>query len=134
LFQLLERKRKEFPRFYFLSNDDLFELLGNTKDPSRVNKHINKCFPGIKKLELLQTSVPSRGRNIETFEVVALTSPEGEIIRLNSKIPCELGVENWLKHVERMMRETLKKLLMGTCLGMKKKDTNKSMAWVDKWV
>jgi len=130
----LERKRKEFPRFYFLSNDDLFELLGNAKDPSRVNKHVKKCFEGIKKLELNQTSVPSRGRNIEAFEVIALTSPEGENIRLNTKIPCELGVESWLKNVEKMMRETLKKLLMNTCQGMKKKDANKSMAWVDKWV
>lgn len=33
LFQLLERKRKEFPRFYFIYNDDLFELLGNAKEP-----------------------------------------------------------------------------------------------------
>jgi hypothetical protein len=53
---------------------------------------------------------------------------------LNTKIPCELGVESWLKNVEKMMRETLKKLLMNTCQGMKKKDANKSMAWVDKWV
>jgi len=51
LFQLLERKRKEFPRFYFIQNDDLFELLGNAKDPSRVNKHVKKCFEGIKRLE-----------------------------------------------------------------------------------
>lgn len=36
LFQLLERNRKEFPRFYMLSNDDLFEILGNSKDPDRV--------------------------------------------------------------------------------------------------
>lgn len=36
LFQLLERNRKEFPRFYLLSNDDLFEILGNSKDPDRV--------------------------------------------------------------------------------------------------
>jgi dynein heavy chain len=48
--QLLERKRKDFPRFYFVSNDDLFELLGNSKDEDKVNKHIKKCFEGVKML------------------------------------------------------------------------------------
>ena len=41
---LLETKRGAFPRFYFLANDDLFELLGNSRDPGKVNKHIKKCF------------------------------------------------------------------------------------------
>lgn len=52
LFNLLERKRRDFPRFYFLANDDLFELLGNSKDPQRVNKHIKKCFEGLAKLNI----------------------------------------------------------------------------------
>jgi len=40
-------------------------------------------------------------------------------------------VESWLKAVEKMMRETLKKLLKGTQEGIKKKE---GMKWVDKWI
>ena len=53
--QFLEGKRGLFPRFYFLSNDDLLEIIGQAKEPEPIQKHIKKIFEGTHSLGIRTT-------------------------------------------------------------------------------
>lgn len=66
----LESKRQLFPRFYFLSNDELLQILANAADIKAVEKHINKCFDNITGLLLVDTGgIP---------DIIGMRSGEGE--------------------------------------------------------
>ena len=46
----MEACRMEFPRLYFLSNTQMVELMGISRNPKMMLPTAKKCFPGIQSL------------------------------------------------------------------------------------
>jgi len=97
----LEKQRAQFPRFYFVGDDDLLEIIGNAKDPVKVLRHLPKMFAGIASLKL---SEDGKGKEIE-----GMSSREGEIVPFEETIDVKecKSIHDWLRKVEAQMRNTL---------------------------
>lgn len=122
----LETKRQIFPRFYFVSNDDLLEILGQSRNPQAVQPHLLKCFDNIKSLDL-QVGGPS---NKKQNEATGMRSADGEQVKFDNTVVLDGPVEGWLCLVEDEMRRTLRKQ-MGECRVAHKKQ--KKDKWITEW-
>lgn len=45
---MMQEKRSAFPRFYFIGDDDLLEILGQATNPTVILSHLKKLFAGQK--------------------------------------------------------------------------------------
>ncbi|XP_062985188.1 dynein axonemal heavy chain 6 [Elgaria multicarinata webbii] len=106
----LESKRVIFPRFYFLSNDELLEILAQTRNPQAVQPHLRKCFDSISKLEFAFMAPAEGEEKVLTNDILAMLSPEGERVGLGKGLKARGNVEDWLGKVEEAMFSSLRRL------------------------
>ena len=135
----LERKRQCFPRFFFLSNSELLEILSETKDPTRVQVHLKKCFEGIAKLsfdkdlEVTQSCLESLVAVLNLcffFQVTEMVSFSEEVIPLVQQISTVKArgqVDKWLAELEIQMRLCLRQQIENALALYATKDVTESI-------
>ncbi|XP_072503821.1 dynein axonemal heavy chain 14 [Notamacropus eugenii] len=99
--EYLEVKRMIFPRFYFLSNAELIDILAESKNPEAIQPHLMKCFENIRQLFIWK-------KEIGPPLVTLLISAEGETLLLPKKVRVRTSVEQWLVNVEKSMFDMVK--------------------------
>ncbi|TIC08181.1 hypothetical protein E3Q16_00047 [Wallemia mellicola] len=101
--EYLERERSSFPRFYFVGDEDLLEIIGNSKDILRIMKHLKKMFAGISNVILDE----------DITEIQAMVSKEGEVVKFSNAIQLKdyPKINDWLAKIESEMRTSLADLL-----------------------
>ncbi len=128
--EYLERERASFPRFYFVGDEDLLEIIGNTKNVARLQKHFKKMFAGVNMILLNDDNTVVNGISSKECEEVMFKNPVS--IALNPKI------NDWLTLVEKEMRYTLASLLnqsVQESLVFRSGEitTGKYLEWVDRY-
>ena len=74
--EFLEEKRSSFPRFYFIGDDDLLQILGQASKPAVIQTHLKKLFAGIYNVNFDQ----------DNKHIITMNSIEGEIVPLKQKV------------------------------------------------
>ncbi|XP_026831330.1 dynein heavy chain 8, axonemal [Ooceraea biroi] len=83
----LETKRVIFPRFCFISDPTLLEILGQAADCHTIQNYLDGFFDNIAKLAFAEK---------EYEKIVAMYSRENEKIELEKSVICVGGMENWV--------------------------------------
>ncbi|KAF7784539.1 hypothetical protein Agabi119p4_704 [Agaricus bisporus var. burnettii] len=131
--EYLERERSSFPRFYFVGDEDLLEIIGNSKDILRIMKHLKKMFAGISTVLLDE----------DLTQIQGMASREGEEVRFSEPILLKdyPKINDWLARIETMMRVSLAELLceavseLQTFYGNDSSELSKNdfMTWLEKY-
>ncbi|XP_062828664.1 dynein axonemal heavy chain 14 isoform X3 [Anolis carolinensis] len=115
----LEVKRMIFPRFYFLSNAELLDILAESKNPDVVQPHLVKCFANIRKIYI-------RPQEQRPPVILMIRSAEGEILLLPKSIRIRGPAEQWLGNVESTMYDMVQKFIT---VGMAEWDQMEFKEW-----
>jgi dynein heavy chain len=98
----LESKRAIFPRFYFVSDPALLEILGQASDSHTIQAHLKSVFDNVDKVQF---------HDKEYDKIVGLESSEGERVTLSRPMLASGNVEMWLGTLLKSMQITINDII-----------------------
>jgi len=102
--EYLEQKKKAFPRFYFVANQALLDILSNGNRPLKVDEYLGDMFDGVKCLDF--SKAPDTGRT-----ACGHYSKDTEHVIWVNVMVIEGAVENYLTQLELHLRCQLREEL-----------------------
>ncbi|XP_034837309.1 dynein axonemal heavy chain 8 [Maniola hyperantus] len=103
----LETKRLIFPRFFFVSDPVLLEILGQSSNPQSIQPHLPSIFDAIYTVDF-----------DDKDRIINMNSDNGETIPLDRAVNCIGGVEIWLNTLLDTMKDTVKNIIASIAQAM----------------
>ncbi|XP_035980517.1 dynein heavy chain 1, axonemal isoform X4 [Fundulus heteroclitus] len=115
----LEEKRSSFPRFSFLPDVELLDILSQSEDPTAVQRLLHKCFENISQLQFESD-----------LQITHVYSKEGERVKLSLPVAPVGNVDDWLSDLEKSIKTTLKDSIASA---LKDYSVRPHVEWVLSW-
>ena len=102
--EYLDQKKKIFPRFYFVSNVALLDMLANGTNPPKIMKYLGDCFDSLNLLTFVKDD-----KGVENPKLAnEMIAKDGERMMLYEEFSLEGEVEIYLNSLTVAMKFTLK--------------------------